>query len=321
MSFVTSKILKYPIFLVGAERSGTTLLRLMLDHHPQIAFNSEFEYAVDQVEDNGTFPAVDAYCQWLSRQWLFQDAHYKVDPTLDYRQLVESFLLQKLESGGPEKTILGATVHHHFNRLPYLWPHGRYIHIIRDPRDVARSVIGMGWAGNIWVGLDRWIYAENLWSELQKTLDKNSYMEIKYEDLIGDAATGLTRICEFMGVSFSSKMLSYADHSTYERPDPSLVYQWRKKLKDEDIQLVEARVGPMLLERGYEMSGLPSIEVSGERVAHLEHESRINCRKFRIKRYGLPLLILARLTRNLPFGFPKDWFQERLDNIDRKYVK
>lgn len=36
-----------PIFLVGAERSGTTVLRLMLDHHPKIAWCSEFEYAVD----------------------------------------------------------------------------------------------------------------------------------------------------------------------------------------------------------------------------------------------------------------------------------
>lgn len=45
-----------PVFLVGAERSGTTVLRLMLDHHPQIAFNNEFEYAVDLVSDEGKWP-------------------------------------------------------------------------------------------------------------------------------------------------------------------------------------------------------------------------------------------------------------------------
>jgi|GEM_PF-5624238 len=45
-----------PIFLVGSERSGTTVLRLMLAHHPQIAWCQEFEYAVDRVSDDGNFP-------------------------------------------------------------------------------------------------------------------------------------------------------------------------------------------------------------------------------------------------------------------------
>ena len=39
-------VISRPIFLVGAERSGTTLLRLMLDHHPNIAFHSEFAFAI-----------------------------------------------------------------------------------------------------------------------------------------------------------------------------------------------------------------------------------------------------------------------------------
>lgn len=42
-----SSFVEKPIFLVGAERSGTTVLRLMLDHHPQIAWCNEFEYVVD----------------------------------------------------------------------------------------------------------------------------------------------------------------------------------------------------------------------------------------------------------------------------------
>ena len=42
-----------PFFLVGSERSGTTLLRLMLDHHTQLSWCNEFEYAVDLVSDKG----------------------------------------------------------------------------------------------------------------------------------------------------------------------------------------------------------------------------------------------------------------------------
>ena len=45
-----------PVFLVGSERSGTTLLRLMLDHHPDIAFNLESVYIVAKISEDGTFP-------------------------------------------------------------------------------------------------------------------------------------------------------------------------------------------------------------------------------------------------------------------------
>ncbi len=315
------EIMRHPVFLVGAERSGTTLLRLMLDHHPEIAFNPEFEYAVEMIGDNGTFPEPAAYRHWLSRQWLFQDAHYAVDESLDFPDLVNSFLRQKLEQGGSGKRLLGATVHHHFNRLKHVWPNARYIHIVRDPRDVARSVMGMGWAGNIWAGLDRWLDAERLWADMASGLDQSRYINVKYEDLIENPGSQLEAICGFMGAPFHDAMFSYADKSTYDLPDPKLVYQWRKKLKDEDIQLVEARLGSMLVERGYALSGLPRIEATPQKIAALEADNRKKCRQFRIRRYGLPLLILARLTRGLPFSFPRDWFQRKLDNIDRQYVK
>ena len=59
-------MIENPTFLVGAERSGTTLLRLMLDHHPQVAFLHEFEFAVDCVGDDGTCPALPDYYRYLA---------------------------------------------------------------------------------------------------------------------------------------------------------------------------------------------------------------------------------------------------------------
>ena len=49
-------MIEEPIFLVGAERSGTTLMRLMLDSHPDVAFGEEFEFAVTHIGADGTFP-------------------------------------------------------------------------------------------------------------------------------------------------------------------------------------------------------------------------------------------------------------------------
>ncbi len=130
-------IIKTPIFLVGAERSGTTLLRLMLDHHPQIAFNSEFEYVVDRISADGHFPDLPCYHDYLSSRWIFKDSHFQIDPNLDYPNLVNSFLQQKQKRD--QKARIGATVHHQFHYLCKNWPQAKFIHLLRDGRDVARS--------------------------------------------------------------------------------------------------------------------------------------------------------------------------------------
>ena len=65
------------LFLVGSERSGTTLLRLMLDHHPEIAFEKEFDFVVSKVSDIGACPQLDAYLEWLAT---VRGADYAIEP-------------------------------------------------------------------------------------------------------------------------------------------------------------------------------------------------------------------------------------------------
>ena len=60
------------------------------------------------------------------------------------------------------------------DRLTRIWPDARFIHLVRDPRDVARSVIPMGWAGNTWVGVERWMEAERLWDRVRSSLPNSS---------------------------------------------------------------------------------------------------------------------------------------------------
>ncbi|MDJ0651385.1 MAG: sulfotransferase [Xenococcaceae cyanobacterium MO_188.B19] len=264
-------LISEPIFLVGAERSGTTLLRLMLRSHSQLSWCNEFEYSVDLIPNEQELPILDDYYKWLATHRIFRATNFRIDRGLDYPQLVNSFLAQKKTIDS--KPLVGATVHRHFDRLLRIWPKAKFIHIVRDGRDVARSCIGMGWAGNVWTGIERWIEAENLWADMKQSLPKEQQIEITYESLIYQPDTTLKKLCDFIGINFESEMLNYHKTSSYDSPDPKLLNQWQHKLSDREIQLVESRISHMLVERNYELSGLPLIKVDNL----LEQQLRLQC--------------------------------------------
>ncbi len=308
-----------PAFIVGAVRSGTTLLRLMLDHHPQLAFHFEFEFAVDQISDEGLFPPLEEYHDYLSQHRIFQLSEAQIDPSLDYEQLVNSFLEQKRARDG--KTFVGATVHHHLDHIHHLWPEARYIHLLRDGRDVARSCRVMGWAGNMHHAVQRWIEAEHTWERLCDQIPAERRLEVRYEDLIVQPEQTLTTLCKFLGTDFDEAIYEYADNSTYELPDAKLIEQWRRKLSDHEIQLAESRISDMLVERGYELSGLPLLEISPEKKRQLTKQDWLWRARFRKNRYGLPLFSIDYVARRLPIRSLSRWCQKKINEIDNRHIR
>ncbi|MCK6545086.1 sulfotransferase [Myxococcota bacterium] len=275
-----------PIFLVGAERSGTTLFRLMLDNHPELAFQHEFELAVDELPEEGGWPDLYAFHEYL-RTYRFASFTYEIDKTLDYPSLIYSMLEQKRTRSG--KPLLGATIHRHFDRILRLWPNATFIKLLRDGRDVARSNIGMGWAGNVWFGVERWIQEENDWREMERIVSEDRRITVRYEELIANPVEQLTRVCKWIGIEYSPQMLEYMHTESgknYKYPDPKLSYQWKKKLSEREIQLLESRIADMLVERGYELSGLPRITPSAAELAKLRVDNRIGKIRYRFDTLG-----------------------------------
>jgi hypothetical protein len=286
-----------PFFLVGSERSGTTLLRLMLAHHRAIECAPEFEFLVEHMPAAGGFPAVDDYREWLLTNRVFLPHGLTIDRALDYPALARSFVAQY--GARSAKPILGATCHKHFDRLLRIWPRARFVHLLRDGRDVARSCIGMGWAANVWHGAERWIEAEALWTELAPRVASERRHELRYEDLIRSPEHELARLCAFLGADYDPGMLDYAADSSYERPDPQLIGQWKKKLSREELALLEARIGPLLRARGYEESGVPAARVGGWKRFTLALDDRLGRFRFRRERYGLVHVVKSKLARLL----------------------
>jgi hypothetical protein len=233
-----------PIFLVGAERSGTKVLRLMLDHHPQVAWCNEFEYAVDLITPEGMYPNLEAYYQWLETHRIFRATNFIIDRSLDYPQLVNSFLSQKRHRGG--KLLIGATVHRHLDRILKIWSNARFIHLVRNGRDVTRSCVGMGWAGNVWTGVELWREVESLWTQLEQQIAEERKLNVVYEELISNPVKILQQVCDFIGVDYDEAMLNYHQTTTYDFPDPKFIGQRQRKMSKTEIQLVESRISEIL---------------------------------------------------------------------------
>ncbi len=310
---------KPPFFLVGAERSGTTLLRLMLSHHPEIECAPEFEFLVERLPGGRGWPNLEAYYDWLSTNRVFLPHELEIDRALDYPALARSFVEQYCARSG--KSIHGATCHKRFERLEDIWPGARYVHLLRDGRDVARSCITMGWEGNVWYGADRWIVAVGTWAELCRRIPADHRIEIRYEDLITDPDGVLARVCELLGTTFDPKMMEYEANSTYSRPDPALIGQWSRSLSVADLGLLEARIGESLRENGYGESGVPPARIGWLRRLGLYLDNRRGRFRARRERYGLRLILADRLARTLRLkGLGEKVILAR-NEVDNRHIK
>ena len=299
-----------PVFIVAPVRSGSTLLHLMLDSHPDIANPGECDFMFDRVTNEGSFPAMGDYRNWLAINRIFLSKGLHTDEGLAYEDLMRTYL-EKLHG---RKKVLTLNVHRNFQRIPFVFPEARYIHLLRDPRDVARSCIGMGWAGHVYFGADTYMAAERAWDQLKSELKRTQYIEIRYEDLIANCRTVLTAICKFLGVEFSENMLDYAATSSYELPDTSLSYQWKKKYSIRELQLVEGKIGEMIVSRGYELSGHKPIEPGTLELAKLFLWNKSYRIRFNLRKYGLTLYLSWILSKR--FGWPS-WRESCQKNINK----
>lgn len=291
-----------PVFIVGSVRSGTTMLRLMLDHHPRIGIFGEFEYGFAWADEHGGFPDLATYRRELEQDRVYLRNEHQPHEASDTPALVRLLFEELAER--TDKPVVGAAVHSKFHRILDVWPDARFVHIVRDPRDVARSCMQMGWVGTVWHGADFWNEAIARWDRLTERLPKGQCMEVRYEELVRDPRAVLTSICEFVGQEFDEQMLEYHKDTNYEAPDVSLVQQWRKKLSPDQIRQIETKCRALMPRYGYEPVTRPQELTTRERIA-LHYRHRINRIRFNLDRYGPPLYIawqVAKRARTAPFS-------------------
>lgn len=153
----------------------------------------------------------------------------------------------------------------HLKAIRHNFPDAVIIRIVRDPRDVALSIIKTPWtwAPRTLVGaLAMWRYMDDCSAEFFNS-DKNIYT-VKYEELITDPRSVLGMLCKFIGEDFDDRMLqkdqSYKQVNILnepwktkvaEKPDISRKEVWQRELDNHNKSICVSLIGDKLLKYGY----------------------------------------------------------------------
>jgi hypothetical protein len=304
------------VFLYGALRSGTTLLKLMLDANQDINCPGEVDFIFDYLNAHPTSGKWTYDLEGLRLDRIFQSYSLNIIESNDAKTIVLDFVNQFRQRG---RGSLVLNIHRNLDRLVAIYPDAQIIHLIRDPRDVANSCVRMGWAGNTYYAVNHWLDVENDWNKFGTQFPKDNVIQIFFKCLVSDPVGQLERLCHFLKVSYSADMLDYSMHSTYEKPDPSKAEKW-KQSSSREVALVELRAKPLLLERHYELSGYPLDPPNfGERIL-LWCTNKMNKWKFRWQRYGALIFTMDLITRKLGTRF-QPIIRQRMNEIESQYLR
>jgi hypothetical protein len=275
-----------PIFVVGAARSGTTLLQSMIDAHPDVALVGELHFFDQILQLRGTIAEpLDAGAIERLRQGILGCAAIKFVPDIEsildlalpclaaspspsyaalFGHLLAAFAQLRGVARVGEKT---PTNIRYLSELVTFFPDAKIINILRDPRDSISSRIRYPFTSS------SVIFNTLLWKiEMIYTFDfaadpaigPDRYMEVRYEALVQDPVAELNRVAQFIGVGFARSMLTGHERTdrvfknepwkdAVGRPvNNSSVAAWRTRLTPAQVGLLEYIAGDYLTRTGYE---------------------------------------------------------------------
>lgn len=241
-----------PVFIVGAPRSGTSLLRSIIDAHPNICCptweTGAFEKFDMILEGDITIRDEKDFAMPITRDDLLKWCRRSFD---DLMLLLTGRIAKPRWA---EKT----PGHVFFIKLIHeVYPEAQFIHIIRNGGEVVRSLQNMKWAPRkIRWSCSRWVDSVQAGRTAGSQLSTDLYTEIRYEDLVADPASNVQALCKFLGEPFAPQMLAFHEPANNSWGVDAKPLSAKPVNKYRELTLFErfmlARVGGALLrELGY----------------------------------------------------------------------
>jgi hypothetical protein len=268
-------------FVVGCPRSGTTLLRAMLDSHPQLAIPGESYFVVELAPkytrrfrrfDAGSFTddvlRHERFQQWSLPEAAVRDALEQAAPRRFADAVRVLYEVYARREGKPRYGDKTPNYVLQLGLLGSLFDDGRFVHVIRDGRDVALSVMGIDeWGPRGPVGAARyWARHVEAGREAGLTLGER-YLEVRYDQLVDAPQESLAAVATFLGLEYDDAMLSYPArfddviapdlqpeiHQRLRRPPTKGLRSWREQMSHDDVAAFEAVAGDALAKFGFDV--------------------------------------------------------------------
>lgn len=283
-----------PVFIVGAPRSGTTLLQYMLRSHPDLSLpTGESHFLIPlyrgasefgDLSRPGNVRRVLAAMYAQSANFLDTDLH---GLKFDIDRLTEEFVaegrhtMRDIIAGIFEKNAQGENKPRWGDKTPYYvlhlpklldwWPKAQIIHIIRDGRDVALSMFARQHDFGIYnshCAAREWARYVDTGHALGQAIPADQYLEIRYEDLIRGQHETLATVCRFLRIAFDESVVEFKKSGEagktplLQKPvQRDNLEKWRKAMGARQLRVFEAGAAHTLQQFGY------SLATSGRRIA------------------------------------------------------
>lgn len=269
-------------FIFGSPRSGTSLLSRMMDSHEHLVVPQEsllFKMFSSFLKYYGDLSLIDNQKTLLEDMLKTRVIGYW-SPQPKYEDVLA--LIVKPGFGGVVEALIRSTAPDKQLRLwgekspghVFYWsqiiaafPNAKIVHIIRDGRDVASSLL------NARMGPKTYYAAGKLWVDYIQQMDRvkgecapENYVEIHYEALLSEPEKNLKEICKTLGIDYSDSMLRFFENDSLCATDArnrenlqmplmaSNKEKWRSKMSKKELQEFETVAGDDLKKHGYELA-------------------------------------------------------------------
>lgn len=271
-----------PGFIVGEDRSGTTLFAAILNRHPKLyvlpethffsflgedqelckSFKENWPKSWDKLIEKMNRRRRDDFTEWGPPS---EAIYRQVDKHISEPKEVFEALGRLLAKSEGKELWLEKTPGHirHLSMIREAFPKAPILHIVRDGRDVAHSLMKVRWGSRIyWKNLLKW---KNDVSQARCWLKKDANsISIRYEDLVKDPGLTIAKVCDFINLDFFTEILqpNGSEHTLIERGSShkeevkhpihdSKVAIWRRTLPEEMQSIALMMAGKELREWGY----------------------------------------------------------------------